>query len=342
MSRFDRIVRERKLGINHKASQDASDDAKPQMDKDETNHEAQETKNLTSLTPVTTQPTSIDKANSGESTNATDQKESVTQKFRLLPIESKTNIVSTALLVIANFALVSIAFMQSCTLNNQASLMREQSDSMAAQVRSMDEQLKIMKESLDQTKASGIEASEQANSLIATNKTQADAAGKSSIAAERSANIAQQALIIGQRPRITVGAVSLKLVEGELLEIDLKFVNQGNTPGRQSTVALTTNFRKPEEISSPCPEPKLGRVVGLPSKGTIPVNLLQNHPWRSLVPVTATDVAAIKEQRIVLFIWWKIEYSGDWKGGGYFTEYYARYNPTTDRFEVCPTHNDSN
>lgn len=184
-------------------------------------------------------------------------------------------------------------------------------------------------------------AKRQANAAI----SQAGSGRESASAAAKSASIAEKALITVQRPLIGVVSMHLSPLEvGRKAVVEITFQNSGRLPAYRLT-SLATMLAKnatPGDIER-CPE--LGAIrqfVGMPSRATLPVNGAALSYARSDSSLNAEEIAAIKDGRIWIFVRFRADYSGEWSKRDYFVEVYSRYNPTNEKFDICPTRNDSN
>ena len=160
-------------------------------------------------------------------------------------------------------------------------------------------------------------------------------------ASQSSAAIAQNTFRVVERPSLGVEATELiQFVAGKEIVVIVRFKNSGHMPARVSSVLSHLETQKARDISTPCPEPGKSEIAGLASRSPIPINGAREAYAHSFSASSDADIKRIEDGEWWLYVHAIARYEGS--GNSYFTEYYARYNPKSKRFEECGTHNDAN
>jgi hypothetical protein len=156
-------------------------------------------------------------------------------------------------------------------------------------------------------------------------------------AAELSGKTAQDALRIGERPALGITKTTLTHFNPNgvpIAKIEVK--NTGRVPARGVYVHTAMNIRPEHE----CPEPVLPTLMRKQSRSTITINAERHAFATTNERLSMAQYEGIRGGNLWLYVYAMIKYS-DGRGGDYFTEYYARFQPLLTQFEDCPTHNDA-
>jgi hypothetical protein len=258
----------------------------------------------------------------------------------------------TGLMFFLTLVIAAVSGWQAIIANKQYEAAKDALQAAKDSVTVAEKQWQVAKDALNDARESGKETSKQNAIMVEANQKLANAAqlqaegimkyvevSKSTAnAAEKSAKIAQDAFVLGERPFVTlVNVDNEKLEEGKPLKVTVKFVNTGKTPAinvSSITVLRISSQDLPENPDYPIPIMQSRSIIS-PS-GVLEAN---PNPNNSIIP--SREIPLINEQKRWIYVFGKVEYD-DLLKQHHFTKFCGRYNPKSGLFEDCPTHNSFN
>ena len=140
-----------------------------------------------------------------------------------------------------------------------------------------------------------------------------------------------------ERPLLAVESTTLRNLADGRGFVEVAVRNAGNIEARTATVNTTLWGRSTEEDDGRgCPEPKQAPPETMQSVENFGVNTVRLSG--SGVILTKEQMLNIAQQKTRLYVYLVSEYGGR-SDRRYTLEYYARYDPVTGSFQVCPGHN---
>ena len=143
-----------------------------------------------------------------------------------------------------------------------------------------------------------------------------------------------------ERPLLAVESTALRNLADGRGFVEVAVRNAGNVEAHTATVNTTLWGRSTEEDDGRgCPEPKQAPPETMQSVENFGVNTVRLSG--SGVILTKEQMLNIAQQKTRLYVYLVSEYGGR-SDRRYTLEYYARYDPVTGSFQVCPGHNSAN
>jgi multidrug efflux pump subunit AcrA (membrane-fusion protein) len=232
--------------------------------------------------------------------------------------------------------LADAAQRQASASGQQVNAMQGQLDTMRDQANSARAQTNTLNESLAETQKAVKAAEKQAGASLSQAKT----SQLSADAAQKSASIAERAFTIGERPYIAVREIKLiDFEEGKQPTVEIYFINKGKTPAlntRFRSYIGGRNLRRLGEANYPPPE--------ILSQGNVESEVSVKQLLNVLTKVAQTqrdsDIRAVKDGKIWLFVWGIVEYA-DGAGVQHVLKFCQFYDPATRQLTFCDEHNTS-
>lgn len=146
-----------------------------------------------------------------------------------------------------------------------------------------------------------------------------------------------------ERPSLGVRGASIHTLQpGKRVIVKVEYQNSGHLPARavasEHGVAVY-----PKPAKDMCPEFRLELRSGeLASRDTVPINAARLAYAMNDRPLTEQEVTDVVNGDQSLLVAGLLYYGSDGQTVPYFVKYYSRYNPDTQQFDICPSHNDAN